>query len=328
VARDVRRARAVLNFSELGPRPGPERRAKLFEAIEMIAADVMPPSQYRALHRDAVVQPQDLAALKEFAATLAEPSMESAIAAVSLADIAGRDVKPASNGMAFPRDLATWTPVELSERWDNGTLRVILGNASAREAAKSAPVVRWPEGTSFAKVAWKPGADVEHSAFVQIEVMQKQASSWGWARWVGRDLTPYGHDPSFADECIRCHAPMRERDSVYSFPQASFDPSWGAPGFVTRERRALSSRNERGRPNANHRLAAGARPELVRSANHDGNAGGRRSGRHAVRTTRALDPLGSHRRRIGANPQHPAFEIERDALASACAAFTLTGSAS
>jgi Cytochrome P460 len=41
---------------------------------------------------------------------------------------------------------------------------------------------------------------------------------WGWGRWRGLDLKPYGKDRRFVDECTGCHRPMRGNDYVYTLP--------------------------------------------------------------------------------------------------------------
>ena len=41
---------------------------------------------------------------------------------------------------------------------------------------------------------------------------------WGWGRWRGLDLKPYGKDRRFVNECTDCHRPMRGNDYVYTLP--------------------------------------------------------------------------------------------------------------
>ena len=65
---------------------------------------------------------------------------------------------------------------------------------------------------------------VQMGAFQQVEFMikdsRKYASTkgWGWARWLGTDLKPYGTAPEFSNECINCHAPVRRNDHVFTMP--------------------------------------------------------------------------------------------------------------
>ncbi|MHB1922674.1 MAG: cytochrome P460 family protein, partial [Chitinophagaceae bacterium] len=49
---------------------------------------------------------------------------------------------------------------------------------------------------------------------------KKYASThgWGWARWLGSKLKPYGKNELVANECINCHAPMRHNDYLFTFP--------------------------------------------------------------------------------------------------------------
>ena len=60
--------------------------------------------------------------------------------------------------------------------------------------------------------------------FLQVEFMEKDHSKyastagWGWARWRGMDLKPYGRDNGFAGECVGCHQPVAGNDYVYSQP--------------------------------------------------------------------------------------------------------------
>ena len=44
---------------------------------------------------------------------------------------------------------------------------------------------------------------------------------WGWGRWRGLDLKPYGNDERFAKECTSCHAPMQGNDYVYTPPMTT-----------------------------------------------------------------------------------------------------------
>jgi hypothetical protein len=46
----------------------------------------------------------------------------------------------------------------------------------------------------------------------------KNTEGWGWGRWRGLDLKPYGEDARFVNECIGCHQPVRGNDYVYTLP--------------------------------------------------------------------------------------------------------------
>jgi hypothetical protein len=42
--------------------------------------------------------------------------------------------------------------------------------------------------------------------------------NWGFGRWLGTGLKPYGKDAAFAEECVSCHAPVKDNDYVYTMP--------------------------------------------------------------------------------------------------------------
>lgn len=62
---------------------------------------------------------------------------------------------------------------------------------------------------------------------MRLELMVKDAhryretDGWGWGRWRGLDLKPYGADAHFVNECTGCHLPVRGNDYVYTLPITS-----------------------------------------------------------------------------------------------------------
>lgn len=131
------------------------------------------------------------------------------------------------NGIAIYPDYMSWKVVSPSYRKDKGHIRVITGNEIAA-AALRAGKKPLPDGSVLAKVAWKaeqhpnfPEA-TEPGAFVQVEFMVKdekkfkETGGWGFARFVGSDLKPYGKDASFVGECFGCHVPVANNDYLYT----------------------------------------------------------------------------------------------------------------
>lgn len=172
------------------------------------------------------------------AAILVAMSVVGALAGgVALAADAGK-VAPAPNGIAFPADYPNWRVISVSHRTDKNSMRAILGNDIAIEAARTGKTLPWPDGAILAKVAWKEGQEaawptaIGPKEFAQVEFMVKDAKKWadtggwGYARWVGSDLKPYGKDKNFAAECLACHTPVKSRDWVYTTPASMpFMPS-------------------------------------------------------------------------------------------------------
>ncbi len=162
--------------------------------------------------------------------------MKSATISICLMLIAGMcsvsadTVSPAPNGLVLPQDYRDWRVIASSHRLDNNTLRVILGNDIAVEAARSGNTLPWPDGAILGKLVWK---DATHEAwdtaivpgeFVHAEFMFKDSQrwpatgGWGFARWKGMNQQPYGENAAFVQECFGCHTPVKDNDYVFTKP--------------------------------------------------------------------------------------------------------------
>ena len=234
VVKDVNDGRKQLNFSEIGRLPAAQQRGILFETVSNIQMGVMPLPSYLRVHPHAAVTAEQLAILKAY---LSPPAMATAAATdtadadysnwIHAGDVSAH-VHPAPNGIAFLRDYKNWKTISSTERFDNNSMREILGNDVAVKAVAEDHIHPWPDGTVFAKVAWLEQPDgeglVRTGAFYQVEFMirdsKKYASTlgWGWARWRGADLKPYGKDASFTGECVNCHRPLRSTNYVFTSP--------------------------------------------------------------------------------------------------------------
>ncbi len=193
VRRDILSAREHLNFSTLGSKPAAAQKATLYEAVNMIQLGAMPLPQFTALHPDAKVTPEELTILKTY---LAPWGLDGSIGTVGSSLAAEAPLKadlaaaPAEfNGVAFQLGFEGWKPISFTDRGDNNTLRIILGNDIAVKAAKSGDVSPWPDGTCFAKVAWQQAASEDGLIYPGKFV---QWSSW--SRTPGSTNTPKGGD--------------------------------------------------------------------------------------------------------------------------------------
>jgi Cytochrome P460/Haem-binding domain len=234
VRHDILTAREHVNFSTLGSKPAAVQKATLYEAVNMIQLGAMPLPQFTQLHPEARVTPEELAVLKAYLAPWTETPSQSISAppgsggkAVAV-PVSLAAVRPEFNGLPFDADFENWHLVSTTDRGDNNTFRFILGNDIAINAAQSGNVSPWPDGTRFAKIAWlqESGPDglVHPGSFWQVELMVKDAQrykdtdGWGWGRWRGIDLKPYGNDEHFVNECTGCHQPVRGDDFVFTLP--------------------------------------------------------------------------------------------------------------
>ena len=243
VRHDILTAREHVNFSTLGSKPPAVQTATIYEAVNMIQLGAMPLSSFVKLHPEAKVTPEELATLKAYLSpwkplpAYQNPLSDSArkktdagaiVAAESNSPTSLTTVRPELNGIPLDTSFEKWKPISFTDRGDNNTFRFILGNDIAIKAAQSGNISPWPDGTRFAKIAWQqqlgPDGLVHPGKFVQVELMIKDAhlykdtDGWGWGRWRGLDLKPYGQDGRFVNECTGCHLPVRGNDYVYTLP--------------------------------------------------------------------------------------------------------------
>lgn len=248
VVEDVHAARAVLNFSNWDSLSKGQQAANLFESIMQIEQHAMPLSQYTFLHHGGVITADELAVLKSYALTLAyKAKFDSARdraaaqqygmwisaggADPARAVAAAGSVKPEYNGIGYEplANWINWQPVSTTERYDNGTLRVILGNDVAVKAIREGRTNPYPDGAIFAKAAYAQNPDsageIRAGAFVQVEFMIRDSKKyagtfgWGWARWVkGLAMKPYGQDANLVTSCMNCHRPLASTDHTFTFP--------------------------------------------------------------------------------------------------------------
>jgi hypothetical protein len=228
VASDVQRARAVLNYSTLGAKPKAVQQAELYESVNQIALGAMPMPLYLKGHPGSEVTPEELAVLKKYLDPFKPevgPSGEAAgEAPMHLTEAAG----PSPNGVPFLPGYADWKVVSTTDRGDNHTLRIITGNDLAMKAIEKHELPSWPEGAALAKITFQAADDghghIVPGKFVQVEFMEKHrvqyagTGGWGYARFKGATLKPYGDGPHFDNECLGCHEPVRGNDYVYSLP--------------------------------------------------------------------------------------------------------------
>lgn len=234
VRHDILAARARLDFSTLGSKPPAVQKGVLYEAVNFIQLGAMPLPRFLSLHPEAKVTPDELAALKTYLSPWSATADQPAAAAVPGATqprVSLANVQPELDGFPFDPTFENWRPLSFTDRGDNNTFRFVLGNEIAVKAAQAGNISPWPDGARFAKVAWQqaPGPDglIYPGKFVQVELMLKDAQQykrtdgWGWGRWRGLDLKPYGQNARFVEECTGCHMPMRGDDAVYTLPMTS-----------------------------------------------------------------------------------------------------------
>lgn len=237
VAAHVNEGRQVLNFSTWQNLSPAEQKGKLFESFNQIRLGAMPLKDYQFVHPSAAVSAGDMAVLKKYLAGMIthkpadsakRADAEKQLSQFKAGTFSQPNVQPSLNGIAYIGDYKNWQPISTTDRIDNGTMRVIYGNDVAVKAIRENHINPWPNGAVFAKAAWTALEDtngnVRPGAFIQVEFMIKDdkkyagTKGWGWARWKGPQLTPYGKNVLFTTECINCHRPMKNNDYVFTTP--------------------------------------------------------------------------------------------------------------
>lgn len=240
VASDVKNARSALNFSEWNRYGTAQQLALLFAVVANVKNGQMPPGIFLFIHPSAKVSSQEQTTLETYLSSLTtgqpldsggQQAYEKAYAEWNPTRSANFSVRNTPDGFVFPVDYRNWLPIAVSLRSDNGTIRLIVGNAMAIDAVRRAQTNPWPDGTILGKIVWKQRKDphwewaVVPGTLVQIDFMfrdnVKYASThgWGWARWLGQDLIPYGGDAGqSANSCISCHTSVKGNNWVFTRP--------------------------------------------------------------------------------------------------------------
>jgi hypothetical protein len=134
---------------------------------------------------------------------------------------------PAANGIEKPKFYKNWQVLGVSHRTDKESLRLILANPIAYQAAAEGKNNPWPDGSMISKIGWKDSTHPNFAAatvpgeLTHVEFMIRDSkkyaatNGWGYARWLGLEQKPYGDNPEFAHECATCH--LQAKDSGYVF---------------------------------------------------------------------------------------------------------------
>lgn len=241
VSKDVTDGRKKLNFSEWDKYSEKEKRTLLYNSLTKIKNNIMPTRSYLFMHPKAKIDKNKLAVLEAYFNGLdknldlkdsKENKLDYEKNYTNWIDNQGakKRIKNAPNGIEFPQDYRSWQVVSSSFRKDNSTLRVILGNDIAIKAIKENNINPYPNGAILGKIVWNQRTDenweaaIVPSTFYHAEFMFKDSEKykttkgWGWARWLGQDLKPFGEDANFTQSCIECHIPVKNRDHVFTSP--------------------------------------------------------------------------------------------------------------
>ena len=238
VAKHVRQARTVLNFSEWDKVPKDRQKGVLFEALNHMEFRTMPLPAYTLLHPVSKITETEINTLKSYLRTqfvtatfdtTKETAWKNQYHKWTQAHAVNPNVQPSLNGIPFTKGSEDWVAVSTTIRADNGTLKMIMGNPIAVAAVKAGQTNPWPDGAALAKITWTQvldsSGDIHAGEFKQIAFMHKDArkyrstDGWGYSQWdKGLALVPHGRNAIFTMDCVNCHQPMKNNDFVFTFP--------------------------------------------------------------------------------------------------------------
>lgn len=237
VTSHIKEGRKALDFSKWNTWPKAQQNSTIYYAINKVLSGEMPLPSYSAVHSSTKLNDQQVQILKKYALSLAPRKVTDSVqihkAEKQYSEWVKKtqkysSIQPSPNGLQYIPNYRDWKAISTTDRFDNGTMRIIFGNEIAVKAIQKQHTNPWPDGTVFAKAAWKQEVHADGSIstgeFIQVEFMVKdtkkyaQTKGWGWGRWKGNDLKPYGDHPDFDKECVECHQPMKNRDYVFTSP--------------------------------------------------------------------------------------------------------------
>ncbi|MBT1709996.1 heme-binding domain-containing protein [Fulvivirgaceae bacterium PWU5] len=232
VAADVAEARGHLNFSQWDSLSHGEQLSKLWYIVNMVDQGRMPLPSYTAVHPSARVTDEEINTLKRYVTALTNKPKPTVIKPVAhtTAKPSAKQAAPTSiNGIAYFDDYKNWKVIASTNRFDNGTMRLIYGNDIAVKALEKNTINPWPDGAKIVKVVWdKQPVDsvgnVHAGKFNNVQLMIRdskkfrETGGWGYARFNTPQLIPYGKAITFAVECYQCHKLASSNGFVFDIP--------------------------------------------------------------------------------------------------------------
>ncbi|MBS0030381.1 heme-binding domain-containing protein [Chitinophaga sp. 22321] len=228
VAADVKAARSRLNFSQWDSLPAADQQGMRWYIENIVEQGRMPLAAYTAVHSSARISAADTRILKNYVLAVASPKPAAATRAAAKPATPGT-LPVAPNGIAYTPDYKNWKVISTTNRFDNGTMRVIYGNDIAVKAIQQGKIRPWPNGAIIAKVVWnQQPADQDGNIltgdFNNVQLMFrddkkfKDTGGWGYARFNGTALAPYGKTPMFSQTCASCHRLAADNGFVFDIP--------------------------------------------------------------------------------------------------------------
>jgi hypothetical protein len=234
---DVTVARSRFNFSTWDTLSHADQQGRIWEMVNMVLTHKMPLSTYATIHPQSRLSDQEVSILKNYANSL-NPTKYHDTAVIAERDREYNHFKarpnPASKGLAaangvkYIPDYQNWQVISTTNRFDNHSIRVIYGNAITVKAIKENHINPFPNGATIVKVVWnsieEKNGDINPGSLNSVQIMTKDDSKfpdskgWGFAKFNGIKLKPYGETAAFNTTCFNCHKAASDNGYVFNIP--------------------------------------------------------------------------------------------------------------
>lgn len=238
VASDVKEARSRYNFSEWDSIPKAQQNLLLWEIVNIAEQGRMPLKSYVATHPSAKITAADISVLKKYLVSLPEghqsdttkiikPARETEIR--SEPEFPAGKVPESLNGISYFSDYKKWKVISTTNKFDGLSIRVVYGNDIMVKALQEGKINPFPDGAKIVKVVWNQrpedkDGDVKAANFSNAQFMIRDSKKfkgtegWGFAKFLGLKLLPYGKTAKFGVACINCHRLVTDQGFVFDMP--------------------------------------------------------------------------------------------------------------
>lgn len=242
LATDIKTARSRFNLSTWDTLSKADQQGRLWEMVNMVLSGKMPLASYAAIHPESKLSAKDVSILKAYANSLSQTKYaDTAIVKETNKElnhfkqntIASTKNIVAANGVKYIPDYQSWQVISTTNRFDNHSIRVVYGNAATVKAIRENHINPFPDGSTIVKVVWnsieEKNGDVKAGSLNSVQIMTKDnkrfpdSKGWGFAKFNGIKLKPYGDTPLFNTTCFNCHKIASENGYVFNIPLQNID---------------------------------------------------------------------------------------------------------
>ena len=134
----------------------------------------------------------------------------------------------AADGVHYIDDFSDWQVISTTNRFDNHSIRIVFGNALVVKAIRDGRVRSFPDGSAIVKAVWnsiedenghiRPGTVNSIQLMVKDEKRFPETEGWGFAKFNGIKLMPYGTNAAFNTTCFNCHKMASDFGYVFNIP--------------------------------------------------------------------------------------------------------------